>query len=464
MQSHTRVRRLFDFLFSIDQHDRVKVLLLTVAFFFIIGAYTLAKELKDIVFITVVGRDKIWLAKIISIFMLVPAILVYSKLVDKLRRYHLLSFYCLVYGLLGLVFTYLLSHPVIGFANTNTSPYRIFGWIFYFFIEGYSPFVVSVFWAFSNSISDPDGAKKSYGLMVSGSKLGGMLAAACAWYLLRMNESGYLLLGHTLKHQILLAVSSVMLLCVPIILFLLIRAVPGRYLHGYEAVYKVEKHRSEKGKAETGILSGLIMLLRYPYTMGIFCIALFYEVIQAVLSYQRLGIAQENASSASDVSAYLFSLSFFTHFAGFLISLLGTRALLSKFGERNCLLMVPFFTTLLFIFFRINSTLFAFHVLFVMFRSIHYAFSSPLRESLYIPTVKEIKFKSKSWIDSFGTKFARGIGSAFNGATSGLSMAMFLMAESIFFSGIICCWFVVAYLLGRRFEKAIARNEAIGIE
>ena len=64
--------------------------------------------------------------------MLVPAILGYSYLVDKLRRYQLLSFYSILYGIMGLFFAYLLSHPVIGLTNTVSSPDRIFGWVFYF--------------------------------------------------------------------------------------------------------------------------------------------------------------------------------------------------------------------------------------------------------------------------------------------------------------------------------------------
>ena len=455
----------FDFLFSIDKPDRTKVFLLTLSFFFIIGAYTLAKELKDSIFLIVVGKEYIWFAKLISIFVLIPSILLYSKLVDELRRYHLLSFYCLAYGSIGLIFTYFLSHPTIGIPNTDSSPWRIFGWLFYLFIEGYSPFVVSVFWAFANSINDPTGAKKSYGLIVAGSKIGGMVTAAGAVLLLQMKEASIISLSHTLKHQILLGVSSLFLLVVPIILSILMRIVSGRYLHGYEAAYQVEKSRSKKGETQTGIFSGLRMLLRYPYAMGIFLVAFFYEVIQTVLSYQRLGIAQETGGGVSGMSAFLFKMSFITHLVGFSIAFLGTRSLISRLGERFCLLLVPASTAVLFIFFRIFSTeQWAFITFFVVFRAIHYAFSSPLRESLYIPTVKEIKFKSKSWIDAFGTKFAKGAGSVFNGATSGLTTALFLTSQSVFFSAIIGLWFLVALLLGYRFEKAIARDEVIGVD
>ena len=107
---------------------------------------------------------------------------------------------------------------------------------------------------------------------------------------------------------------------------------------------------------------------------------------------------------------------------------------------------------------------FAFMVFLVGIRSIHYAFSYPVRESLYILTVRDIKFKSKSWIDAFGSKFAKSTGSMFNFMTEGLSIPLFFTAQIFLFSGIIGVWVVVAYLLGTRFEKAVARNEVIGMD
>jgi hypothetical protein len=42
--------------------------------------------------------------------------------------------------------------------------------------------------------------------------------------------------------------------------------------------------------------------------------------------------------------------------------------------------------------------------------------------------------------------------------------AFVLPVHSFFFAGIIGLWFGVTFLLGRRFEQAIAKNEVIGAE
>lgn len=40
-----------------------------------------------------------------------------------------------------------------------------------------------------------------------------------------------------------------------------------------------------------------------------------------------------------------------------------------------------------------------------------YALNEPCKEMLYLPTSDAIKFKAKGWIDVFGSRVAKGVGS-----------------------------------------------------
>ena len=457
---------LFKTFFAIDRHERLKVFFLSVMYCLIVAFYTISKEFKDSIFMNIVGRSYVPKAKFLVFFVLIPVIIFYSKLVDKLRRYQLLIFFTTLFGVLGLIFTMYLGHPTIGLPNTNQSPYRLFGWLLYFFIEGFSPFVLSVFWAFVNSINSPDSAKKNYGPLVSGSKIGGMLSAGTAWFFLsssRFSSGG--LASDVFNHQVILGVASVLLLLVPIVTIVFMKRVSGRYLHGYEAAYQHEKQKSKEGKVKTGIFAGLMMLLNYPYVLGIFGMVYFYEVIHAVLSYMRLGVAESISVSISQTSAFLLQVNFKMQCMGFLISLFGTGALLNRLGLRICLLLIPSFTGLLlcYLIFSHNSSAAVIYA-FIAIKSLNYAFSWPVREGLYIPTVKEIKFKSKSWIDAFGSKFAKTSGSAFNILASKLGSGFFLPVHAIFFASATIIWFLTAMLLGRRYDRAVMDNEVIGAE
>ena len=72
----SRLKRIFKFLLDVERHELLKVVLLSIAFFLVIGAYTVTRELKDAVFSTIVGQDRklFAYAKIFSMFVLIPAI------------------------------------------------------------------------------------------------------------------------------------------------------------------------------------------------------------------------------------------------------------------------------------------------------------------------------------------------------------------------------------------------------
>lgn len=448
------------------RYEAIKVLILSIVYFLVIVTYTMVKAMKNSIFLGVVGKEYVPIAKIAAMLVLIPAVLFYAFLVDNVRRYQLLMIYSTFFGIMLLLCAYLVGHPDIGIANTENSPYRLFGWLFYFLNEGYSPFVLSVFWAYVNSVNSPASAKKHYGLMIASSKLGGIFSAGFAWIFLNLtSELGRPLYSDVLNHQVLLGMAAFFVLCIPVLIYLLIKKVPGRYLHGYEAVYQFEKERKEHHEEKTGIFDGLIMFFKWPYLLGIFGMLFFYEIVNTILSYQSLGIAQEGASGLSDVSAFFFQQELWMHLTGLVISLVGTSYLMMRFGERICLLLVPILTGLVLTMFLFTHSNWSIILAFILLRSINYAFAQPVRESLYIPTIKEMKFKSKSWIDAFGSKLSKSTGSAINmlsgvlGVESGASPFYVVV-----FSLITTLWTLNAYFMGWRFEYAIKNKEAIGGE
>lgn len=461
----SKIKQMVRGLFDIEPQERMKLFFLSLLYFLVVGAYTMTRDLKSAIFLGVVGKEYIPWVKVISMLMLVPAIFFYSRLVDRIRRYQLLIFYSVLFGVANLIFAYYIGHPSIGILNTDAQPNRLFGWFFYCFVEGYSPFVVSVFWALANSVNSPAEAKRNYGYMVAGSKFGGMVCAALAWYIFGLSAGlVHPYFTHVVAHQMILVVSTFFLALVPIVALLFIKKVPGHLLHGYEAAYQLEKHKSKTVVAKPSMFAGLEMFVKYPYVLGIFGMIFFYETVSTVLAYLRLGVAEAGAGSISDVSKVLFEIAFKAHFVGFIISLIGTQALLSRLGIRICLLLIPLSMGCVLFYFIFETSPHALANAFAVFTALNYAFLAPVRESLYLPTIKEIKFKSKAWIDAFGSKFAKTSGSMFNLFVAQLGTAFVLPVYAFFFAGIVGLWFVVAFLLGRRFDQAITNNEVIGAQ
>jgi ATP:ADP antiporter, AAA family len=457
---------------GLDKHERLKFFLLTLAFAFVIGSYTIVKDLKDSIFISIVGKSFWPTAKLLVIFLLIPAALAYSRIVDLLRRYQVLAFYSLFYGIVLALITIFMGHHSIGLYNTVPGCHRLFGWLVYFLLEGYSPFVVSVFWAYLNSVTSPNEAKNGYPIMIAGSKIGGMGAALFAWYLLdHVNTLSWCgAINHdVVSHQILMGLASCMLLCVPFILFALLRYVPGRYLHGYEAVYQMEKQQQKEDAAQdvkVSAFAGIKVLFESPYVFGIFGLVFFYETLNVVLGFQRLGLLQDAATSMAGLTASMFWQRFQMHFYGMILAFFGVQFLLRRFEVRRCLLMVPAVIAALLIFFIFTNNADSVSFVFIWLGTINYSLSSPLREALYIPATKNMKFKAKAWIDSFGNKFSKGFGSLFASMTSFLPLGSAALTSIYvgFFSVLMLMWFLTAWFLGKKYEKATRNNEIIGNE
>jgi len=199
--------------------------------------------------------------------------------------------------------------------------------------------------------------------------------------------------------------------------------------------------------------------------LGVFGMVFFYETVGTVVSYLRLGEAGVNATSVAGVTSYLFKTIFIMHVVTFFISIIGTRALFKVFGVRRSLLLIPMAIAVVLLMFLFNMTPTTLIFAYTTLKAINYAFLWPVRETLYIPTVKDIRFKAKSWIDAFGGKFAKTTGSTFNHlfVTDMVPAALFppLM---VFLMPLMLLWVATAYLLGKRYNYAVSNNEVIGHE
>lgn len=438
-----------------EKFEWIKLFLLTLSFFCIVAAYTVLREMRDVLFVSVVGCEYVQHVQIISILLLIPALLAYAYLVDHLKKHQLLYLYTSLYALGCLVISLCVAHPVIGLANSHKSIMRLFGWFQYLFIEGYAPFVIGLFLAYVNSITSPQDTARSYSTIIAGSKLGGMIVALLSWWFLKSA-----LPNETYPICFLFGVAAVLLLMVPLLIKILMAMVPESHMRGYEASYTLEEKHAKSGPWYESIVSGLTLMVRFPYALGICSLVFFWEIVSVVVNYNRLSLCVSWSQSINGLSSMLFLHMFWIHVAGFFIALIGTRGLLAYCGERWSLVLVPLFTSLFLVGYFVSEAPMIMVACYIMVRAINYSLAISVREVLYIPTTKEVRFKTKSWVDAFGAKFARGVGSGYSliigqAHKTHSSCMMFCLS-------ILLTWMVTAYYLGQRYEKAIKNNEVIG--
>jgi AAA family ATP:ADP antiporter len=442
---------------QLNRYDVIKLLLSGLAFFFVIGAYSILRSLKTSIFVAFIGVEYEPYAKVVSILVTIPTMLLYAKIIDRVKKHQAVYVVLAFYVALTICFAYLFTHPVYGVSNTEASPYRLVGWIFEIFMDLFQALIVGTFWSFVSSVSTPNFASKGYSLIVACSRVGGLLTTGISWLILEsMPTFSSSILVVTIVAALFLAMA---LYCV----YLLKQWIPQSHLHGYEAAYKVEQ-KNERSQKKTGVLEGLRIVLTEPYVLGIFWLVFSFEVINIIIDYQlHILMAAETNSHVISMSKFMLFYTGTFQALGLLFALFGTSQMIRRFGVQKCLLVMPIvtiFLSLLLVIFPKLTTLFA---VMVVMRGLNYGFNDPLREILFIPTVKDIQFKSKAWIGSFGRTIAKTSGSSLNILAT--QAPHFIIAiQSAFSITLALAWAVVGILVGRKYLKTIASNAVIGEE
>ncbi len=454
------VKSKLSLIWGVKKEFRLKVFFLTLSFFLLTGCQAIWRPLKIGIFAKMVGADYVPLAKIFVIIPIILLILLYSKLVDWLRRYQLMYCFTLFHGIGGVILYFFLAHPVYGIANPDKSLDRIFGWIFYFFLECFGAFMSATFWAFADSINSPKDAKNYYGIFVSGSKIGGITCAGILYYMLIYTNP---IDANILPNSLL--IGSILLLGAAGAIYMLMKFVPGYLMHGYEAAYQIEKKRDNEPEKKSILNSlrqafeGVTITLKNPYVLGLFSLVMFYEIIIVIFDFIFLKGVDNANTSAGEITAYYALYILAMQSVGLAIAFFGTVPIQRFLGNRLSLFVCPGISIMLIIVAILFPTPIVIFYLITILRAINYGLNHPTREALYIPTTKAIKFKAKAWIDSFGSRLAKSTGSIFNIFIQGM-----ILPSALFSLALTPFWLIATYFLGKEFQKAVDNKKVIGAD
>jgi AAA family ATP:ADP antiporter len=453
-----------------EPEELKKFLLLGLIFGLIIGIYWTLRPMKDALFQDIVGATYQPRAKMLSLLVVFPLVMIYSKLVEKLPRHVLFYVLSIAYGVVTLIITYFMFDPVIGLQNVQADPSRILGWVWYVFVESFGSLIIALFWAFATDITSAESAKKGFSLVVMIGQIGGMagpffLCNLPMWY--RVSNAYTVLIC-----------AFLIFLIVPLVR-LFMNKVPKEQMIGF-----TEKGH-EEADAEPGFFEGLRLMFSQPYLLGILGVIVFYEMIVTVFDYYFKIMVDVQVLDKLEKSAYLGQYAYFANAATFLCLLFGISNIQRKLGLTTALTLMPFIVSLAVVVFRFYPALRPLFWLMVASKAINYALNSPSMKQLYIPTTKDVRYKSQAWIESFGSRGAKAAGSAINdyhktallsngpewAARDFARQNMFgpldkgtfwhIALSSYLFLGIIGVWVVVALYLGRTYQKAVDQNKVV---
>ncbi len=429
-----------------------KFFLLGFIFFLIIGTYWTLRPIKDSIFGAMVPYDYQPLAKFLSLLIITPLLMIYSKMIDMFSRQRVFYILAGIYGGLALFFAWCFMSPEFGLATVKEDPRNILGWAWYVYVESFGSLIVALFWAITVDITPPDQARRGFPLIA----LLGQMGNICGPLFLvplgkRFGNSGPVV-----------GICGGLIFLTALAMWVFMTVIPKKDRTGY----------SDEGEASTeepGFLDGLRLLLTKSYLLGIFFIVTAYEVIITVFDFYFKTTVKEMFPLEADRAAYLGSYGWMTGVVATLCVLGGINNIQRKLGMRASLLLLPIMVAIAVVSLWVNPSLTVAFWIMVIAKAVNYALNQPTIKQLYIPTSKDTKYKATAWIETFGSRGSKAGGSAINmfrsvfrakyGYAAGASL--FLSMSSTMSLGIIVLWFFVSIFVAKTYDKAIKDNTIV---
>jgi hypothetical protein len=216
---------------------------------------------------------------------------------------------------------------------------------------------------------------------------------------------------------------------------------------------------------------GLHLVFKYKYVLRIMAVSCLYEIVVTVLDYEFKVIgagvlepsrdAQSNAGESFKFANLMGRFGQLTNLLTLLVSLFGYSFVVKHFGVKVSLLVYPVLLLVAVIICNLAPTLWVLFFIVSILKAMSYSFNEPVKELLYQPTSLAIKYKAKAWIDVFGTRLAKAVGSSISYMAHGSVTKLQIISELPSFA-VSVALLVFAWQTGSQFESYVAQGIVVG--
>jgi AAA family ATP:ADP antiporter len=421
-------RGFFDF-----KRRELGVALLLFAFFFgVIAAFQILKPLKNGLFVAKYGADLELYAKLANIAVAALGVVVFTYLYNRLPRHRV------IYVLAGF---FAVSFGAVAVTITSPGPFAI--WVFYFLGDLESTMLVAGFWAYLTDLSDPDQAKRLFGPIGAGGVIGGWVGASGAKFLLgAIGAHGLLALAVALMAGLIAIVGATESIV----------ARTGAFRRNEGRARQSDAGGSRIGEA----LEGARLVLRSKYLAAIVGIMALYEVASQVMDYQ-FKRATQSFGNVQATQAFMADVYWYANLLSVVVQLVLVSFILRKFGVTVALLVLPVSLMASSIGFLALPSLLTVSLLVVFDNGLNYSLQQTARESLYIPTSPDEKYKARAFTSMFVQRSAKGLAIllALGLATIGAPVRVLSVVTLVTLALMALC----SIYAGRRFAERVSEDE-----
>lgn len=310
--------------------------------------------------------------------------------------------------------------------------------VFFVWVSVFNLFVVSIFWSFMADLFDREQAKRVFSFIAAGASSGGILGASIpAFFAEKLGDVNLLLISAGLLAGTILPIRALLRWSAarPVAVRQDERPIGGNPFAGFKRVFT------------SGYLSG---------------IALFVFLMAAVSTFlylQQAELLSVHFPDRGERTAFLGRIELVVNIAVVLAQVLAVGRLTSRYGLPIMIALVPLFVVAGFLLIAASPTLATLVSVYVFRRLGQYAVVRPCREMLYTTVDRESKYKAKNVNDTLVYRtsdyvVAKGHDAFVSAFGASLTMVAWLGAV------VAAVWTVVALLLGRAHERAVAEKSA----
>jgi len=410
-----------------------RALFLSTGYFFcLMAGYYLLRPLREAMGIAR-GADKLpWLmtGTLLAMLLANPA---FAALVSRLPRRRFIPLAYRFFGLNLLAF-FALFQVLPGHGGA------VLGYTFYVWLSVYNLFVVSVFWGFMADLFTEEQGQRLFAFIAMGGTLGAIGGAGLTEAL-----SSGVLIGLPLHLK---ASPAALVLVAAAFLELAVQcalALARRYNLGNRA--------GGPREPGPGLLEGLRLIGKSRY-LALICGYILLFTLTTTLLYMAQGaiVAKAFATQAARAAAFA-RIDIWVNVLTLGTQLFITSRLITTFGLRSVLVLLPVLTVAGFGALWVWPTFAVLALFQVVRRGLHYAVDRPAREILFIPLGADEKYKAKPFIDTFVYR-----GGDFLGAWSPAFLGWLTVPLAAVAVGLSGLWFWAGFRLGS-LQRLIARRE-----
>lgn len=414
-------------LVRVEHGEWPRLLIAFIYFFFLLGGYFMLRPIRG----TIASNNAdllhlLYSGTFLTMLAMVP---VFGFLVSRFRRGQFIP-------ASYLIFLACLAAFIVGFRDEDTPQ-----WIqrsFYIWLSVFNLFVVSVFWSFMTDIFRPGQAQRLFGVIMAGGSLGSIIGPFATSNLVAAHGS----------RTVMMVAGGCLLVATLMAIHL------GRY--------ELTKRQQEPEVIGGGIWQGAIRVFRSKYLLYACMLMLLHNLVSTFLFNGMAVLVSDEISGFSERTRFFSHLDLAVQVLAFTFQFFITSRAIARFGMNGTLVLVPAMLAGGFVLLGSALGLVLFAAVQVAQRSMNYGVLGPAKEMLFTVVDRELRYKSKNFIDTVVYRGSDVTASwIFKGLmTSGLTVAQ----ATWFYLPFMGVWCWGAWRLGKAYQALRDAQEEEGGE